>query len=209
MDVRHTRLDVLLDAALDAFGLCHPVPTSSWGPSSCPRRSSAGPSGSARSCAFAVRAPAGRGGAAVRSYIRLKNYSAETDEDIFQETVTTAFLSLEQGRYTPRPGIPFTAYVKGIARNKIRDARRRWQRIPSVPLEDVRFVLEAPPGIEPEYAYEQAQQRRLFYAGLEQLPGGQGRAGTPGCSGCDHAIALTTDLPGSGCRLKESFRGRF
>ena len=65
------------------------------------------------------------GAAAVLKFIRLNNYTRELDEDIFQEAMLTAYLEVERGHYIPREGIPFTAYVKGIARNKIREARRR------------------------------------------------------------------------------------
>ena len=80
---------------------------------------------------------------AVLGFIRAKNDTAEQDADILQEAMLTAFLEIERGRYQPRVGIPFTAYVKGIARNKIREARRRNQRL--VPLDDTpEHVLESP-----------------------------------------------------------------
>src|SRR5512144_2017194 len=65
------------------------------------------------------------GGQAVLSYIRAANNTAEPDEDILQDALMTAYVEVERGRYQQRAGIPFTAYVKGIARNKIREARRR------------------------------------------------------------------------------------
>src|SRR5512136_1949742 len=67
-------------------------------------------------------------------FIRVHNTTGEPDEDILQEAMLTAYLEVERGRYPPREGVPFTAYVKGIARNKLREARRRgrvW-----LPLED-------------------------------------------------------------------------
>jgi RNA polymerase sigma factor (sigma-70 family) len=67
-------------------------------------------------------------------FIRVYNTTNEPDEDILQEAMLTAYLEVERGRYQPREGVPFTAYVKGIARNKLHEARRRgrvW-----LPLED-------------------------------------------------------------------------
>ena len=58
-------------------------------------------------------------------FIRAYNITGEPDEDILQDAMLTAFVEVERGRYQPREGVPFTAYVKGIARNKLREARRR------------------------------------------------------------------------------------
>jgi RNA polymerase sigma-70 factor (ECF subfamily) len=106
----------------------------------------------------------------VLRFIRYKNHTMEPDEDILQDTLTTAFLEVERGRYTPREGIPFTAYVKGIARNKIREARRRHHRQPTVALDDVAFALADTPTHQPEVAFEQAQRRHRFYTDLADLP---------------------------------------
>ena len=59
---------------------------------------------------------------AVLSFVRSKNDTLEPDMDIVQEALTIAYVEVERGRYEPRVGIPFAAYVKGIARNKIREA---------------------------------------------------------------------------------------
>jgi RNA polymerase sigma factor (sigma-70 family) len=67
-------------------------------------------------------------------FIRVYNTTSEPDEDILQEAMMTAYLEVERGRYQPREGVPFTAYVKGIARNKLREARRRGRSW--LPLED-------------------------------------------------------------------------
>jgi len=109
------------------------------------------------------------GSEVVRKYIRFRNFSSEADEDIFQETMATAFQEVERGRYQARPGVPFTAYVKGIARNKIREAQRRGRRLPSVPLDDVAFFLPASPAQQPEVAYEKAKQQAVLNDGLEHL----------------------------------------
>lgn len=75
------------------------------------------------------------GAASVLAFVRTKNDTAEPDMDILQEAMMIAFIEVERGHYEPRPGVPFTAYVKGIARNKIREARRRRRRW--LPLSDV------------------------------------------------------------------------
>ena len=74
------------------------------------------------------------GEASVLAFVKTKNDTPEPDTDICQEAMTIAYVEVERGRYEPRDGIPFTAYVKGIARNKIREARRRTRRF--VPVED-------------------------------------------------------------------------
>lgn len=113
------------------------------------------------------------GGEALLRFIRLKNYTIEPDEDIFQETLATAFLEVERGRYKPREGVPFTAYVKGIARNKIREARRKHQRRSSVALDDIAYSLADTPVHQPEIAYDRAQRRSQLYDGLAELPAGR------------------------------------
>lgn len=69
------------------------------------------------------------GEAAVLAYVKTKNDTTELDSDILQESIAIAYTEVERGKYEPRDGIPFTAYVKGIARNKIREARRRTWRL--------------------------------------------------------------------------------
>ncbi len=104
----------------------------------------------------------------VLKFIRLHNNTAEPDEDILQDSLLTAFLEVERGRYERRAGIPFTAYVKGIARNKIREARRRqpgWtslEEIPDTPTEPAPRHLEL--------AVERSEQRRALFHGLSRLP---------------------------------------
>src|SRR5207248_4751566 len=62
-------------------------------------------------------------------------------------SMATAYVEIERGNYEYRADVPFTAYVKGIARNKILEAYRRDLRC--VPLTD-RFD-----GID-EYDFEEA-----------------------------------------------------
>jgi len=113
------------------------------------------------------------GATALRRFIYSQNNTTESDEDIFQEAVVTAFQEVERGRYQPQIGVPFTAYVKGIARNKIREARRRTQRWGMVPLEDVEFSLADSPFKRPEATYERRQRQAHFYQGLSALPDGR------------------------------------
>jgi RNA polymerase sigma-70 factor (ECF subfamily) len=108
------------------------------------------------------------GGAAVLKFIRAKNSSAEPDEDILQDALMTAYVEVERGRYEQREGIPFTAYVKGIARNKIREARRRLTGREA--LDD---VAQASADADPrplENAVEHREERAALQQGLNQLP---------------------------------------
>jgi RNA polymerase sigma factor (sigma-70 family) len=108
-----------------------------------------------------------RGGPSVLSYIRAANNTAEAHEDILQDAMMTAYVEVERGHYEHRAGIPFTAYVKGIARNKIREARRRtrnWE-----PLEET-LHLRAEPARELETVYDRREERRALRRGLAQLP---------------------------------------
>jgi RNA polymerase sigma factor (sigma-70 family) len=75
------------------------------------------------------------GAASVMAFVRIKNHTSVPDDDIVQEAIVTAYEQVEDGRYKPRAGIPLTAYVKGIARNKIREAHRRTHRL--TPLDDI------------------------------------------------------------------------
>ncbi|HEY4691173.1 MAG TPA: sigma-70 family RNA polymerase sigma factor [Anaerolineae bacterium] len=107
------------------------------------------------------------GGQAVLKFIRVKNNTAELDEDILQDAMLTAYLEVERGRYEQRAGIPFTAYVKGIAHNKIREARRRqgrWEaldEIDDVPSDGVLRQIE--------HALESRERHQALRQGLLQL----------------------------------------
>jgi RNA polymerase sigma-70 factor (ECF subfamily) len=92
--------------------------------------------------------------------------------DILQEAMTIAYVEVERGRYEPRVGIPFAAYVKGIARNKIREARRRCRRY--VLLEDMSEYLASRSllaGSEPrpEAVVVRQEERASLRAGLSRL----------------------------------------
>jgi RNA polymerase sigma factor (sigma-70 family) len=65
--------------------------------------------------------------------------------------------------------VPFAAYVKGIARNKIREARRRLQRF--VPLEDVSEYEDDE--LHLEAVVERRQRRESLRASLSKLSPGR------------------------------------
>lgn len=106
--------------------------------------------------------------AAVGAFVRTTNDTATPDDDIVHDAITTAYEQVEGGRYEPRLDIPFTAYVKGIARNKIREARRRSWRC--VALEDVPPTLfeSDRPGLET--LIEHREQIMALRDGLAHLP---------------------------------------
>ncbi|MGH2524695.1 MAG: RNA polymerase sigma factor, partial [Anaerolineales bacterium] len=111
------------------------------------------------------------GGQAVLKFIRAKNNTVEPDEDILQDAMMTAYVEVERDHYEPRAGIPFTAYVKGIARNKIREARRRqrcWET-----LDDLTDALAASPARQLESAFESEEQRAALRQGLERYLRGE------------------------------------
>lgn len=116
------------------------------------------------------------GETSVLAFIKTMNNTSEPDADILQDAMMTAYLSVERGAYTPCAGIPFTAYVKGIARNKIREARRRHR--PLVPLEETVLGLyesvEQQPHMAmrsvPELVIERQEQHAELWTGIERLP---------------------------------------
>jgi RNA polymerase sigma-70 factor (ECF subfamily) len=108
------------------------------------------------------------GGPAVLKFIRTANNTAELDEDILQDALITAYVEVERGRYEQRAGVPFTAYVKGIARNKIREARRRSRRW--APLDEVMYLAEDAAPRALERTLEKREAHHALAAGLEQLP---------------------------------------
>jgi RNA polymerase sigma factor (sigma-70 family) len=106
------------------------------------------------------------GEASVMAFIKSQNDTAEADMDIFQEAMTTAFVEVERGRYQPRLNVPFAAYVKGIARNKIREARRRTRRF--VPLDDT-AQNDIESDAQLEAVIEHKEQHDTLRAGLAKL----------------------------------------
>lgn len=108
------------------------------------------------------------GEAAVLNFIKAKNDTTELDNDILQEAMLTAFVEIERGRYQPRAGVPFTAYVKGIARNKIREARRRTWRL--VAIDDMPECLLESNDPELEMVVERQEEGQALQIGLARLP---------------------------------------
>ena len=111
------------------------------------------------------------GEAAVMAFIRIKNDTPESDMDIFQEAMMTAFVEVERGRYEPCAGVPLTAYVKGIAYNKIREARRRARR--STLVEDALQSLSEASHPHLETVVELREQQNALQVGLAMLSRGR------------------------------------
>lgn len=107
------------------------------------------------------------GAASVLKFIRIQNDTSEADEDILQDAMITAYMEVERGRYEQRAGIPFTAYVKGIARNKIREARRRNQHLTT--LDDLTILPEDAVLRQLEVTVEHREQRNALKHGLSRL----------------------------------------
>jgi len=106
------------------------------------------------------------GEASVMAFIKSQNDTTEADMDIFQDAMTTAFVEVERGRYRPQLNVPFAAYVKGIARNKIREARRRTRRF--VPLDDT-SKNEIESDTQLEAVIEHKEQHDTLRASLARL----------------------------------------
>lgn len=105
---------------------------------------------------------------ALERFLRARNNTHEADDDIMQDTLLAAYLGVENGTYRPRDGVPFAAYVVGIARNKIREARRRDRRRVDLD-EDWEPRVESLQRL-PERHLEQCEQRDLLRSGLSRLP---------------------------------------
>ena len=108
------------------------------------------------------------GAASVLAFVRTQNDTPEPDADILQESIAIAYAEVERGRYEPRTDVPFTAYVKGIARNKIREARRRTRRL--VPIEEAPPSLLESDATYLERAVERQEQLTQLRADLSRLP---------------------------------------
>ena len=103
----------------------------------------------------------------VLGFIKVKNDTSEQDMDILQEAMLTAFVETERGNYRPRVGIPFAAYVKGIARTKIREVRRRTRRLISIEeMSPAQFETDQP---QLEAVIERQERREALRLGLSKL----------------------------------------
>lgn len=107
------------------------------------------------------------GEASVMSFIRTMNDTAEPDMDILQDAMITAYQNVERGAYVPCPQVPFTAYVKGIARNKLREARRRMQ--PVVAWDESLHDFFESSEHRPELWVERQEQHHALRKGLAAL----------------------------------------
>jgi len=109
---------------------------------------------------------------ALARFVRARNSTGEADEDIIQDALLTAYLGIESGRYQLHEGVPFAAYVVGIARNKIREARRRDRRHTDLDddREDLVCRLAGTLQRQPEHDLERQEQRDLLRSGLSRLP---------------------------------------
>ncbi len=103
------------------------------------------------------------------SFMRVHNNTGEPDDDIIQDALITAYLGVERGHYQPREGVPFSAYVKGIARNKIREARRRSRCL--VDLDEIPYQHSGELPRQPEEWLERREQNDLVRGGMAELPG--------------------------------------
>lgn len=107
------------------------------------------------------------GAMSVLGFIKAKNDTSEQDMDILQEAMLTAFVETERGHYRPCVGIPFAAYVKGIARNKIREVRRRTRRLISIEeMSHFQFETDQP---QLEAVIERQERREALRIGLSKL----------------------------------------
>lgn len=102
----------------------------------------------------------------VLRYIRYHNGTREDDQEILQDTLRTGYQKVEAGQYEDR-GVPFTAFLKAIARFRILEAARHgWRELP------LEAVAEAP-AEEALSAHERAEawkEREGVRAVLAALP---------------------------------------
>ncbi len=115
---------------------------------------------------------ASTGEAVLARFVRAHNNTRETDDDIIQDALLTAYLGVERGHYQPRDSVPFVSYVIGIARNKIREAWRRERHRADLDEEREELGLPVTGGWQrqPEHAIERREQRSLLQNGLSRLP---------------------------------------
>lgn len=110
--------------------------------------------------------------ASVMKYIGYVNRTSAEDSEIFADAMVTAYVEVECGRYEHRVDVPFTAYVKGIARNMIREAYRRDRRV--VPLMDTLDSHDPVDDTEQqpdfERAVERTEEHQMLYRRLAELP---------------------------------------
>jgi RNA polymerase sigma factor (sigma-70 family) len=133
----------------------------------------------------------------VLAFIRAKNDTTEPDMDILHEAMMTAYAQVERGRYKARAGVPFAAYVKGIAQNKIREARRRARRF--ISLQDLPEYLAASDQLQVEFVVERHEQQSFLRTGLSGLSQRrrrvlEGYLGGHSTSEIAHALGMSEEL---------------
>jgi RNA polymerase sigma factor (sigma-70 family) len=107
----------------------------------------------------------GSGGAEpVRKFIRWSNGTDMDDDEILQDALITAYIKVERGEYQPRD-VPFTAYVKKIARYKILEASRR--NAGQLPLDD---AVEIPEDHNPTENVDFWREYEVLHSALAELP---------------------------------------
>lgn len=108
----------------------------------------------------------------VMKYIGYANRTSAEDSEIFADAMVTAYVEVECGRYEHRVDVPFTAYVKGIARNMIREAYRRDRRVVQLmdTLDSHDPVDETEQQPDFEKAVERTEEHQTLYRRLAELP---------------------------------------
>jgi RNA polymerase sigma factor (sigma-70 family) len=100
-------------------------------------------------------------------FIRQWITSEAEAEEIYQDTLITAFMNVENGRYT-YTGVPFAAYLKAIARNKMLAERRRTSRW--VELDEDIPSLDENTGSRPEACIESREEWEGMMSAIDELP---------------------------------------
>src|SRR5688572_3302296 len=102
----------------------------------------------------------------MRRFIRQWMASDAEVEEIYQDTLITAFMNVENGHYL-YTGVPFLAYLKAIARNKVLAERRRTGRW--VELDDDLATPGGDDRYQPEGLVESREERDEVMAAIAQL----------------------------------------
>jgi RNA polymerase sigma-70 factor, ECF subfamily len=136
---------------------------------------------------------------ALRRFIRQWMPSEAEAEEIYQDTLITAFCNLQQGRYVYE-GKPIVAYLKAIARYKILAERRRMNRW--VELDDDLFSDDRQ---RPESMVESRQEWDAVLEAIDGLPDKQRRVILGLAAGKDHSeLADEFDMTEEAIRQNKS-----
>ena len=100
----------------------------------------------------------------LKRFIQYKNHTTVADDDILQDTLLLAWIKVENGEYELRQA-PFAAYLKGVARYKIKEAGRQHIHV------DIDLYAEALPDPRAETARPDLRVAdELLQAALNELP---------------------------------------